>query len=284
MKNAAPYRAARFYAGFVRLYPKHFRERFGREMEQLFREQHKAALERENFIALLSFWVRTLIDLATSVSREHIQQLKRHMSTRSFLNSYSERLSFRRLFIASTMCLLTACIVVTVFILPKTYLGLARVNLMMPTGAFDPYYLQTTFEKIRSRRVLDPVIEELNLTKILAEQAGAPARLKPAEADEILRKMITLRQSRNTSLLEIGVYSADPAVSAQIANKIAEVAGRLDAIEVIDSALPVARPIRPNVPLNIIIGALASIVGALLIAAAARLAFRAIGPISPARS
>lgn len=284
MKNALLYRPARIYTRFLRLYPKRFRQRFGSEMEQLFREQHKAALERENFFAFLSFWLRTLMDLAASVSREHIQQLKHPMNTRSLLNSCSERLSFRRLFIAITICLLTACIFATVFILPKTYLAMARVQLMTPAGAFDPYHLQTTFEKLRSHRVLDPVIEELGLTKMLAKQAGGPARLKLAEAHEILSKMIYLRQSRNTSLVEIGVHSGDPNVSAAIANKIVEVAQRLDPIEVIDSASPRSQPIRPNVLLNIMTGVAASILAASLIAAAACLAFRALGRSSPARS
>jgi capsular polysaccharide biosynthesis protein len=284
MKSPAPNgncRAVRFYAHLIRLYPRPFRDKFGTEMEQLFRDQHKATLQYENFPMLFAFWVRTLMDLAASLSREHIEQLSHPMSTRSFLNSCRKSLSFTRLFIAITICLATACTVVTVFILPKTYLGTVRVNLLSPTGPSDLHNLQTTFEKIRSSRVLDPVIEELNLTKVLAEQAGLSAPLHPVETREVMKKMLALSQLKNTSLLEIRVFSEDPAVSAQIANKIAEVARRLEKIEVIESASPVARPIRPNVPKNIIIGTLASMLAASLLAVATRLGLRASGTIPP---
>jgi len=96
--------------------------------------------------------------------------------------------------------------------------------------------------------------------------------------------MIDLRQSRNTSLVEIRVYSEKPELSASIANKIAEVARRIEKNDLIDPATAEARPVRPNIPLNLVIGTLVSLVAAVLLAGLTRLLLRAIGTTQGAKA
>ncbi len=89
----------------------------------------------------------------------------------------------------------------------------------------DPYFIATAFEKMRSKRVLYRVINELGLEERWRDQHGVA--LKPAQAYEMLRRRVDFRQFRNTGLFEIRVSSDSPVrpagEAAEIANKIAEV-------------------------------------------------------------
>ncbi len=118
------------------------------------------------------------------------------------------------------------------FILPETYMSTARIEVGKDTPdvgailtpqtpmAYDPYFIQTEFEKIRSTKVLHKVIEQLNLQNVWAKRFGTDP-LKISEAYKILVGQIDLQQSRNTSLIEIRAYSDDKNEAAEIANAIA---------------------------------------------------------------
>ena len=93
-------------------------------------------------------------------------------------------------------------------------------------NAYDPYWLQTEFEKIQSKNVLGKVIERLNLNETWAGKYGKD-KLSTEETYQLLKKKLDVRQSKGTSLVEIGVRSDKPSEAAQIANKIAEVYGEI---------------------------------------------------------
>ena len=94
-------------------------------------------------------------------------------------------------------------------------------------NTFDPYFIQTEFEKIKSNSVLNNVITELNLQEEWSKRYGAEGKLKTSEIYKILVKQIDVRQSRNTSLIEIRVFDENKQKAADIANKIAEVYKRV---------------------------------------------------------
>jgi len=73
---------------------------------------------------------------------------------------------------------------------------------------YDPNFLQTEFEKIKSRRVLGKAAEKLNL---------------PATEDTVrqLEGKLSVSQYRNTGIVEIQAKDADPAKAAEIANAVA---------------------------------------------------------------
>jgi succinoglycan biosynthesis transport protein ExoP len=89
--------------------------------------------------------------------------------------------------------------------------------------SYDPYFLQTQYEIIQSKNILYPVIEQMGLHTVeyFGKAAGRPLRLD--EAFSVLRQKLSVRQYRNTTLIEISVYDERPQLAADIANKIAKV-------------------------------------------------------------
>jgi serine/threonine protein kinase len=156
------------------------------------------------------------------------------------------------------------------FMLEESYVSTARIQVQKAivdeapllfgaqlSSPFDPYFIQTEFEKIRSQPVLDPVIERLNLPEHFGRRYAAQG-LRHSEVLEILRKQLDVRQSRNTELLEIRIFSPDRFEAAEIANAIVDsyrAARPTSRVQVIDRAEPASRPARPNKPLNLLLGA-----------------------------
>jgi uncharacterized protein involved in exopolysaccharide biosynthesis len=122
---------------------------------------------------------------------------------------------------------------IVTFILPEAYASTARIRVERDvteirdpqpiTGAHDPYFIQTEFEVILSEKILNEVIERLNLNHVWAVKFGSSTQLKNRESRALLKRMIELRPLRNTSLINITVYSDDKQEAATIANTVAEV-------------------------------------------------------------
>ncbi|MEN9572816.1 MAG: Tyrosine-protein kinase YwqD [Verrucomicrobiota bacterium] len=86
---------------------------------------------------------------------------------------------------------------------------------------FDPYFVMTQFEILQSKEVLYKVIDDLKLVQRWDQKYRlGQSKLK---AYEVLAKLIDPRQVRNTSIIEINVYSKDKEEAAEIANKIYDV-------------------------------------------------------------
>ncbi|MEW6305574.1 MAG: polysaccharide biosynthesis tyrosine autokinase [Verrucomicrobiota bacterium] len=141
----------------------------------------------------------------------------------------------RKWLIFGVFLLVAATATLVTFWLPKTYSSLVRIEVekddpdIGPLGGgarqsgFDPYYIQTQFEILQSRSVLTNVIDELKLNEKWAKRYGAIGSLKTEQTFLYLSKRIQLRQVRNTTIVEIRVFSEDHEEAAIIANKIAEV-------------------------------------------------------------
>jgi capsular exopolysaccharide synthesis family protein len=87
---------------------------------------------------------------------------------------------------------------------------------------YDPYFIQTEFEVIKSQQILDQVITNLNLNVEWGmKYAGEPWRTPDTRT--LLGKLLDLRPTRNTSIIEIHYYSGDTNEAARIANEIATV-------------------------------------------------------------
>ncbi len=131
------------------------------------------------------------------------------------------------------LCLISSTIIT--FILPEAYSSRARIKLerdvIAAPGApgqtaakatYDPYFIQTEFEVIQSEKTLDRVVDALDLNVAWAKKFGLPANLKYSESRALLKSMIELRPARNTSLIDITVYSGDKLEAARIANAVAD--------------------------------------------------------------
>ena len=163
-------------------------------------------------------------------------------------------------------------------ILPESFISTARVKLTpnstevppppgysAPSGTYDPYLMQTECEVMQSEAILGSVIKELNLDQEWGRRYGSGRPLEPSEVVTLLKSRMMVRPLRNTSLISISIYADQPEEAARIANEIVKAYKDRDnlgpfQVEVVDQAMPATRPIRPNKPLNLALGALFGLV------------------------
>ena len=123
---------------------------------------------------------------------------------------------------------------VVTFLIPPTYMSLSRISIEKDTSdiapllgmqsgpsAFDPYFIQTEFEKIQSQKVLDKVVAKCELTTEWKVINGGKSLTK-IEARKTLKKAIDIRQFRNTSIIELRAYDREPLLARKIADALAE--------------------------------------------------------------
>lgn len=159
------------------------------------------------------------------------------------------------------------------FILPESFASTARVHLraVSPGGGITsvtPTELATQLELLQSQVVLNKVIETLDLNEVWAKKFGVEVKLRTDETTELLKRQITVRPVRNTTLIEIRAFSEKPDEAAKLANTIAGVFAEFTAsssggiqVQIVDAAVPSLAPVRPNKPLNIGLGV---VIGTLL--------------------
>src|SRR5437868_10590185 len=95
---------------------------------------------------------------------------------------YWRIIRIRKTVILAVFLLVVITTTAVTFILPESYMSMARMEVqkdttditpLMPNQqsiSYDPYFLQTEFEKIRSQWVLLPVIENLHLIDIWSKR------------------------------------------------------------------------------------------------------------------
>ena len=166
-------------------------------------------------------------------------------------------------------------------VLPEAYQSTSRIMLRpdgktpappsgIPSSFYDPFLVQTEFEVMQSSQILGTVIKDLDLGREWGKLYGRGEKLEEAQVLDLLRARLALHPVRNTSLIEVMVYGPTADEPARIANKIAEVYQRYRRgseggtntasgfqVEILDRAVPGPRPVRPNKPANLAIGALA---------------------------
>jgi capsular exopolysaccharide synthesis family protein len=84
---------------------------------------------------------------------------------------------------------------------------------------FDPRFVTTQFEIIQRKEILYPVIERLGLEKAWRDRLGL---VSMAQVYNKLQRMITVKEIRNTQLIQLIVMSTDKQEAMKIANAIAE--------------------------------------------------------------
>ena len=147
---------------------------------------------------------------------------------------YWRIIRIRKTIILAVFFLVVLTATLVTFILPEAFSSTARIKVeregsdipelgSLPTAtSYDPYFIQTEFEVIQSEVILDRVIERMNLNEEWGKRYAGGVPLKTHETRRILRNQINLRPVRNTSLIEIEVYSEKPQEAADLANAIAE--------------------------------------------------------------
>jgi len=224
----------KIYGWLLPAYPKAHREKYGPAMAQLFRDQCRDAWDESRGWGMAKLWLRVLPDLINTSITEHLSALnpRKSMSdkmTALFRPLTSPLSAFLAVFTVVFVLVLMTSVIVT-FILPESYASTARLKVESDTppsqgvgqSAYDPYFIQTTFEIIQSQIVLDPVIDQLKLNDTWGKKYSNGETLKSTETLEILRRRINLAPVRNTKLIAITVYSENSVEAAQIANAIAQ--------------------------------------------------------------
>ncbi len=149
---------------------------------------------------------------------------------------YWRIIRIRKAVILAVFLLVVATATIVTFILPEAYSSKARIKVERDvsdvvgvgdargsSGGYDPYFIQTEFEIIQSEKILDPVSELLGLNAKWTKKFSSEVPFQTRETRTALKRMIDLRPERNTSLIDITVYSDDKDEAKDIANAIAQV-------------------------------------------------------------
>ncbi len=147
---------------------------------------------------------------------------------------YWRIIRLRKTVILAVFLLVVITATLVTFILPEAFASTARIKIEregsdiqemsgLPTvSSYDPYFIQTEFEVIQSEVILDRVITALNLNEEWGKRYTGGEPLKTPETRRILLGQINLKPVRNTSLIEIQVYSEKPKEAADLANALAK--------------------------------------------------------------
>jgi capsular exopolysaccharide synthesis family protein len=148
---------------------------------------------------------------------------------------YWRIIRLRKLVILTVFLLVVLTTTLVTYTMKETYMSSVTMEVQKDTtdvgtfsgnpnaGVYDPYFIQTQFERIQSKDVLYEVIKALDLNHKWAARDKFSRDYEPAETFILLNRAIDPRQIRNTSVIEVRVYSKDKKEAADIANKIAEV-------------------------------------------------------------
>ena len=146
---------------------------------------------------------------------------------------YWRIIRIRKTVILAVFLLVVITATLVTFILPESYSSMARIKVerdqsdiqtllgQQATSIYDPYFIQTEFEVIQSEVVLGKVIDALNLNERWGKKYNGGQKFTTPETMALLKRQIDLRPVRNTSLIEIRVYSENADEAAQLANEIA---------------------------------------------------------------
>ena len=147
---------------------------------------------------------------------------------------YWRIIRIRKTVIIAVFLLVALTTTLVTYILPESFSSTVRIAIDKDVsdvgglgveqrgGVWDPYWIQTEFEKIQSKTVLYLVVSNLNLQKRWAQKFKEENELPLDVTFNLLKRMIDVRQFRNTSLIEIRAFSEDKHEAADIANKIAD--------------------------------------------------------------
>ena len=147
---------------------------------------------------------------------------------------YWRIIRLRKTIILAVFLLVVITATLVTFVLPEAYSSTARIKIERDQtditwqpdranmGNYDPYFIQTEFEMILSDTILTKVVEKLDLNTEWGKRSLNGERYKTSDSIERLKLMIRLSPVRNTSLIEIKVYSDKPEEAAQVANAVAE--------------------------------------------------------------
>src|SRR6266571_2769462 len=161
-------------------------------------------------------------------------KMPQQQETKLHFLDYWRIIRIRRTVILAVFALVVVTATLVTYILPESYSSTARIKIerdqsdISPItdrpvlGGYDPFFLLTEFEVIKSEIVLGKVIQDLDLNREWGKKYAGNEPLKTSETMALLKSKMDLRQVRNTSLIDVQVFSEKPEEAARIANALAE--------------------------------------------------------------
>jgi polysaccharide biosynthesis transport protein len=163
-------------------------------------------------------------------------KLQPQQENRLHFLDYWRIIRIRKTVIIAVFMLVVITATLVTFILPESFSSTSRIKVerdksdisdLTDSGvgrfnAYDPYFIQTEFEIIQSETILNKVIDTLDLNTVWGKKYGDGSKLKLADTLLLLRNRLDLRPVRNTTLIDIRVFSDNPKEAAEIANQIAK--------------------------------------------------------------
>jgi succinoglycan biosynthesis transport protein ExoP len=147
---------------------------------------------------------------------------------------YWRIIRIRKTVIIAVFLLVVITATLVTFILPEMFASTASMKVepdksdiqeLSGIGAqrspYDPYFIQTEFETIQSESLLTNVVDALDLTTVWGNKYYDGQKLKMTEAVTLLRGRLDLRPRRNTTIIDVKVYSENAADAAKLANAVA---------------------------------------------------------------
>lgn len=147
---------------------------------------------------------------------------------------YWRIIRIRKTVIIAVFLLVVITATLVTFILPEQFAStasmkiepdksdIAELNGMSgQLNRYDPYFIQTEFETIQSESLLTNVVDALDLTTVWGNRYYDGQKLKMTEAVALLRNRLDLRPRRNTTIIDVKVYSENAADAAKLANAVA---------------------------------------------------------------
>src|ERR1043166_6336663 len=145
---------------------------------------------------------------------------------------YWRIIRIRKTVILAVFLLVVITATLVTFILPESYSSMARIkverdqsdvsfmsDLRMSGPQYDPYFIQNEFETIKSERVLSNVVATLNLNEEWGKKYNGGIPFKNHESIARIKGMMDLQPERNTSFIDIKVYSENRDEAARLANE-----------------------------------------------------------------
>src|SRR5439155_471895 len=134
---------------------------------------------------------------------------------------YWRIIRIRKTVILAVFLLVAITTTLVTFILPESYASTVRMKVEKdapdvgtlsgdrPYQGFDPYWVQDQFETLQSKSILYTVISNLHLNTTWAQKLKEEGDLRTEVTYAMLKGRVDLHQARNTSLIEVKVYSDD---------------------------------------------------------------------------
>ena len=146
---------------------------------------------------------------------------------------YWRIIRIRKVIILAVFLLVMITVTAVTFVMPEAFSSTARIKVDKDTPdiqlwgggsggqGYDPYFLTTEFEVLKSGVILDGVIADLRLNEKYAERFKQPQAFTVQQSEEVLSKELDVKQYRNTSIIEISCTNPDKQLAADIANTVA---------------------------------------------------------------